>query len=239
MSRTALWTAIANELRDAISAGRYRDGMKLPTEADLSARFGVNRHTVRRAVAELASEGLVIARRGAGVFVAGRPPLDYAIGRRVRFHANLAQAGRTSGRKLLVVGARHADAAEAAALRIEPGAPVHVREGVSYGDDQPLAVYRSVFPVDRLPGIGNALEQELSITEVLAACGVSDFTRVETRLTAKRATAFHALHLGIREGDPILRTVSVNVDPAGMPVEYGHTWFAGDRVTLTVTPDDI
>jgi len=45
------------------------------------------------------------------------------------------------------------------------------------------------------------------------------------------------LHLRISEGAPILRTVSVNVDPGGRPVEFGHTWFAGDRVTLVVTPD--
>lgn len=237
MSRTPLWTAIAEDLRASIAAGRYRDGMQLPTEADLSARFGVNRHTVRRALAELGAEGLVISRRGAGVFVAGKPPLDYAIGRRVRFHANLAQAGRVSGREVLSLGERHADAAEAAALQIAEGDLVHVREGVSFADDQALAVYRSVFPVARLPGIGAALARAISITETLAECGVADYVRVETRLTAKRATAFQALHLRIREGDPILRAISINADANGIPVEYGHTWFAGDRVTLTVTPD--
>jgi GntR family transcriptional regulator, phosphonate transport system regulatory protein len=35
-------------------------------------------------------------------------------------------------------------------------------------------------------------------------------------------------------GAPVLRTVAVNVDPAGVPVEHGLTWFAGERVTLTV-----
>ncbi|MCA1775005.1 MAG: phosphonate metabolism transcriptional regulator PhnF, partial [Loktanella sp.] len=34
------------------------------------------------------------------------------------------------------------------------------------------------------------------------------------------------------------RTVAVNVDAQGVPVEFGHTWFAGDRITLTVAPDD-
>jgi GntR family phosphonate transport system transcriptional regulator len=43
-----------------------------------------------------------------------------------------------------------------------------------------------------------------------------------------------ALHLRIAEGAPVLRSEAVNVDPAGQPVEYGVTWFAGDRVTLTV-----
>ena len=46
-----------------------------------------------------------------------------------------------------------------------------------------------------------------------------------------------ATHLQLAQGAPILRSVGVNVDPEGQPVEYGSTWFAGDRVTLTVVPD--
>ena len=56
----------------------------------------------------------------------------------------------------------------------------------------------------------------------------------EYRLNAKLATPTQALHLQTREGAPLLRTVSLNIDAAGRPVEYGRTWFSGDRVTLTV-----
>ena len=73
MSRTPLWTSIAEALTAEIGAGHYAPGDKLSSEAEFSARFGVNRHTVRRALAALAEAGLVHARRGAGVFIAGRP----------------------------------------------------------------------------------------------------------------------------------------------------------------------
>ena len=52
-----------------------------------------------------------------------------------------------------------------------------------------------------------------------------------------RADATQALHLRLREGDPLIRTTSVNREPDGPPIEYGITWFAGDRVTLTVSHD--
>ncbi len=68
MPRTAIWTSIAEALTADIGAGRYGPGDKLPTEAELSVRFGVNRHTVRRALAALADDGLVHSRRGSGVF---------------------------------------------------------------------------------------------------------------------------------------------------------------------------
>jgi GntR family phosphonate transport system transcriptional regulator len=76
------------------------------------------------------------------------------------------------------------------------------------------------------------------VTAALSRCGVEDYTRVQTRITAKLATATQALHLQISEGSPILRTTGVNADPDGVPVEFGRTWFAGDRVTLTVGEDD-
>lgn len=232
----ALWNAIARTLSDEIAAGHYAPGDKLPTEAQLAARFGVNRHTVRRALASLAGAGRVFARRGAGVFVAARPT-DYPLGRRVRFHQNVAASGRTPSRRLSRLETRNADPREAGALALEEGAQVHVVEGVSLADGVALAAFRSVFPAARFPGLLAALERTQSITAALAAEGLADYTRSETRLTAKIARGPLARQLALPEGAPILRSVAVNVDGAGVPVEYGTTWFAGDRVTLTVTPD--
>ncbi|MDB6452720.1 phosphonate metabolism transcriptional regulator PhnF [Falsirhodobacter sp. 20TX0035] len=237
MTRTPLWTSITEALAAEIAGGQRRPGDKLPSEAELSQRFGVNRHTVRRALAELAARGLVHARRGAGVFVQEGRPVDYPIGRRTRLSRNLAAAGREAGRVVHLMETRRANLAEAEALDLQPGAPVHVVEGISTSDGLPIALFRSVLPAEPFPDMLAILQDTPSITEALRRQGVADYTRAGTRLTAKRATATMALHLRLREGDPILRTVSVNVDDAGRPVEYGHTWFAGDRITLTVTPD--
>ncbi len=235
--RAAIWKSIADTLSAEIAAGHYRPGDRLPTEAELAARFGVNRHTVRHALAALAEGGILRSRRGAGVFVAARPT-DYALGRRVRFHQNLAGSGRTPSRRITLLETRSADAREAAALRLTPGAPVQVMEGVSLVDGQPLSVFRSVFDALRFPGLLEHLRRQNSVTAALAACGLTDYTRAETRLTAMTAPAILALALELREGAPLLRSVAVNVDAAGVPVEYGTAWFAGERVTLTVRPED-
>ncbi len=219
-----------------IGAGHYHPGDKLPTEAALAARFGVNRHTVRHALASMAEAGAVHSRRGAGVFVAMRPT-DYRLGRRVRFNQNVLAAGLTPSRRITRVETRPADAEEARALALRPGEAVHVVEGVSLADDQPLAAFRSTFPAARFPALPQVLREVGSITEALRACGVADYTRQETRLTAQVADPVLALALQLRAGAALLRSVAVNVDPGGVPVELGTTWFAGDRVTLTVTPD--
>ena len=234
--RTPIWQAIADTLRREIAQGHYRPGDRLPTEAELAARFAVNRHTVRRGLSALAEAGLVHPRRGAGVFVAARP-VDYPLGRRVRYHQNLAAAGQMPGREVLRIETRPGSARECAALALPEGAPVHVFEGISFADGVPMALFVSVFPADRFPALPGALARERSITRALAQAGVADYTRAVTRLSAERASATDALRLRLPEGAALLRTQAVNVDPAGRPVEFGTTWFAGERVTLTVTPD--
>ncbi len=235
-TRTPVWKSIAITLTDDIAQGRYETGTKLPAEAQLAERFGVNRHTVRRALADMAEQGLVHARRGAGVFVAAKPT-DYPVGKRIRFHQNIRRAGRVPSKKVLRLEILAADAREADALDLNPGDPVVVYEGLSYADDHPVALARTVFPAERLPGILDALEAHESITAALNACGVEDYTRRETRITAKLATATQALHLRTSEGAPILRTTGISDDANGTPIEFGRTWFAGDRVTLTVGDD--
>ncbi|MEP5152239.1 phosphonate metabolism transcriptional regulator PhnF [Planktotalea sp.] len=231
--KTPIWKAIADALRSDLAEGRYTPGDKLPTEAALAERFGVNRHTVRHGISALVEEGLVRTRRGAGAFVAAIPT-DYPIGQRVRFHENLIAAGRRPEKQILDVEERAATDGEAKALVINTGDPVCAYHGLSLADGQPIAVFESVFPLSRLAGMASALQDTSSVTEALRALGVNDYTRATTRLTAVRARATHALHLQVSEGDPLLRTSSVNIGEDGQAVEYGRTWFAGDRITLTL-----
>ena len=104
-------------------------------------------------------------------------------------------------------------------------------------DGLPLGLFRSALPAARFPAFPEAMVRLGSITKALAEAGVHDYTRASTRLTAKVADAVQAGHLQVSQGAPLLRSVTVNIDVAGIPVEYGVTWFVGDRVTLTVSPE--
>lgn len=233
MARTPIWKSIATTVSDDIGAGLYLPGDKLPTEAQLAARFGVNRHTVRHALGALVEDGIIYTRRGAGAFVA-QTPTDYPIGKRVRFHQNIAAAGRNPSRQLLSLEKRLASPEERSELDLNDGALVHVYEGLSFVDTQPIAIFQAIFPAARFPDLPDALRVTGSVTAALKSAGIADYTRASTRLMAKRATATQALHLRIGEGAPILHSVAVSVDGAARPVEYGNAWFAGDRVTLTL-----
>ncbi len=62
---------IADQIRDAVAAGRLAGGDRLPTIRGLAAELGVNRDTVAAAYERLAAEGVVESTVGRGTFVAG------------------------------------------------------------------------------------------------------------------------------------------------------------------------
>lgn len=233
MNKTPLWQAIGNALREDMAEGRYKPGDKLPTEAELAERFGVNRHTVRHAMSALVEDGTVRTRRGSGAYVQG-VPTDYPIGKRVRYHQNLRAAGRAPSTKVLHVETRPSTAKEAERLSMPTGDLITLRHGVLYADNQAIAHAISEFPEARLPGIGQLMRNQTGITVALEMAGVTDYTRVSTRVRASLANATQALHLELREGAPLIYTTSLSIDPHGQKVEFGRTWFAGERVTLTL-----
>ena len=75
----AVWHQIEQQLAGEIAAGQPAPGAQLPNELEIARRFGVHRHTARRAVAALVGRGLVRIARGQGTFVEDSG-IDYVIG---------------------------------------------------------------------------------------------------------------------------------------------------------------
>ena len=101
-SGQSLWRQIANNISDAIRSGTYPPGSKLPTEAELSQQYGVNRHTLRRAVSELAEAGVIRVEQGRGSFVQEHV-LDYLVAKKTRFSDNVLRQRRTPGGRTLLL----------------------------------------------------------------------------------------------------------------------------------------
>ena len=170
MGRRALWTAIRDTLGEEIASGHYRPGDRLPTEAQLAARFGVNRHTVRRALSALAEAApCTPARRGR----LRRPPAHRLSHRAAgALYPQPDRVGPCADKRVLHLATRGADPREAEALRLAPARAVQVYEGLSCPIAQPLALFRSVFPADRFPGMLDALRETPSVTAAFRAHGL-------------------------------------------------------------------
>ena len=229
----AAWRQIADALESEIAAGKLAQGTQLPTEAVLATRFGVNRHTVRRALATLAERGLIRASQGRGTFVEA-PPLAYPIGRRTRFSEIVTGAGREPWGDLVAHAEVAADAEGAAMLGLHEGAPLLELVTVHRADGVPLSTARTWLPLPRFAGFAEAYAASGSITRALAACGVPDYTRLSTRIRARLADPAEAARLDLTPGRVVIVVSSVNVDGAGVPVQANRAVFAADRVEVVV-----
>jgi len=231
----ASWRRIARMLEEAIAEGRFATGARLPSEAALAASFGVNRHTLRRALASLAERGLVRTERGRGSFVADIA-LDYPIRERTRFSATLIEQGRLPRHELIAVLEVPAEAAIAAALELAPGSALARLDSLGLADDRPLSLASSWLPLGRFPDLLERARALRSITRLLEAYGIDHYRRASTRIHARPAEAEEVLRLKQSPRQPVLVTEAVDVDEAGRPVRFGRTAFAAGRVQLTVEP---
>ncbi len=230
----ALYSQIARQIEQEI--GRlYPAGESLPPEAELALRFGVNRHTLRRAVDELVDTGLLERRHGVGVFVLGAP-LDYQLGAQTRFTETLAAQGVDSDSQLIRRQIVPADGGVAERLGVAVGTPVFWLETLRLTGGQPLCVISHFLPAERFPVLAEAYEGG-SLHEFLKQHYAMLLRRVESLVTSVLPQGDDARLLNMPQNRPVLRVKSVNVDDRdGTPVEYAITRFRADRIQLRINP---
>lgn len=225
------WRRVADGIRAGIADGAVSD--RLPTEENLAQRFGVNRHTVRRAIAALAGDGLVRAERGRGTFVNRPVPrLAYAVGPRTRFSENVLSQSRLPSGRLIRADRVRGDVEIAALLDCAAGAPLHRLESLHVADGVALSVATSWLSAERFPDIVQSYAESGSITEALRSAGVDDYRRRETRLTAERLSPGDAEHLAASPDGLVLVARAIDVDLLGTPVQVLRTRFHADRMEL-------
>ena len=227
----ALWRQIASALEADISGGKRQPGERLPTEAVLTERFAVNRHTVRRALEELEARGIIRVEQGRGAFVA-EDVLDYPLGPRTRFSETIRRQNREAVGRVLHIAEILADAQVAAGLRIRRGRPVLRVARLGLANGRPLVLGLHHFPLPRFAAAAQSLTQQASITVALAACGVPDYRRHSTRITARLPTPEEGKHLMQSRSRPVIVAEALNTDLEGLPVDWTLSCYAAARVQL-------
>jgi GntR family phosphonate transport system transcriptional regulator len=229
----ALWRQIDRSLSADISRGTWAPGERLPTEQMLALRFQVNRHTIRRAIQAMVQRGLLRVEQGRGTFVQ-EGVIDYMIGRRTRFSENIARNRREALRVLLSAAELLPPPPVARLLKVPPRQPVAMLETLSSAGGMPISLSTGYFPAGRFPDLAAHVGATGSITQALQRCGLADYARATTRVTARMPTAEEARRLKQPVTRPILQTEAVDVDGDGRPIAVSVTRFASDRVQLVL-----
>ena len=164
--RKPLYAQFAHLLRRAITEGRLEAGAALPPERDLAAEYGVSRITIRKAIAELAEDGLLTRKQGAGTTVTRR--IEQNFSRISSFSEEMTARGQLPSSAWILRAAGAVTPVEAMQLNLSPGAPVMRFHRVRIADDAPMAVEFSTVPSYCLGGIDDVSE---SLYAALALTG--------------------------------------------------------------------
>ncbi|MFE7533781.1 GntR family transcriptional regulator [Streptomyces rhizosphaericola] len=229
--RQPKYQRIADELRDAIQAGQYRPGDRLPGENDLMAEHGVARMTARQALGVLQSEGIVESRKGAGVFVRSfRPLRRQGIQRLARSQwgeGRSVWSVDTEDRTLVVDRVRVAEQGApehvARVLGVEEGGPVCVRSRRFVLDGKPVLLATSYLPAGLVAGSAIAQEDTGSggTYARLAELG-SEPVHFREEIQSRMPTAAEAEQLKLPAGTPVMLVCRTAFTAEGRAVEVNE-----------------
>ena len=211
------------QLRDLmlgrIHSGEWSPGTYLPSETRLAEAYGVSVGTLRKALLDLAQDGIVARRQGKGTVVTSHDS-DAVLFRFFNLRRPDGGTLRPESR-VLARSRRRGTAAECRALGLAPGAPVIGIERVREADGVPIIHEVIALDAQRFAGLEQAPELlPNTLYQLYQKQFGATVHRAHERLTAIPAPAASAAELGLQPGDPVLEIARVAVDFGGRPLEY-------------------
>jgi GntR family transcriptional regulator len=233
-SRVPYYVQLKELLVEQIEHGSWLPGDRLPSEAELCARFGVSRTVVRQALTELVHEGRIVREQGKGSFVAQPKISEGLVQRLTGFYEDMAQRGLRPTSKVLRQEVVPASPALARYLEVEPRSELIVIDRLRYVRGEPLVLVTTCIPRQLCPQLLDVDLQHRSLYDVLRQEAGIVITRGQRWIEAVAATPRQASLLAVRKGAPLIRLESVSYQADGTPVEYYDAIHRSDRARFEV-----
>jgi GntR family transcriptional regulator len=217
-----LYQQLQRTLREAIETRALGPEDALPAERALAAELSVSRITVRKALAGLVHEGLLVRRHGSGNYVTTR--VDKSFAKLTSFSEDMQARGRNSRSVWLKRLEGTVTPEEALTLRLRPNTPVYRFHRIRHADDTPMALEYATVVATALESL-NAVDT--SLYKALEASGHRP-VRALQRLRAILLTAEQAELLAAKAGDAALLVERVGFLEDDRAVEFTQSYFRGD-----------
>jgi GntR family transcriptional regulator len=228
-SASPLYAQVEAALTSDIAATTLPPGSQLPPEDSLTARFGVSRTTVRKAIENLVARGLVEIQRGKGTFVA-EPKIRQDLTELTGFVEDMMALGRNPTARLLDKRAVPASKTVAQHLGLPLGSPVYRIERVRLADGVAMSFDETYLPLE----IGEKVaSNDLEAEPIFALLeGKYDLPLIEAQYQLEAVTAGEhvAQALGIAAGSPIFLIERTSYAEGQKPVDYEKLYYRGDLI---------
>lgn len=193
---------VVHQVEDAIRRGTIEVGDFLPPEPQLSAGFGTGRNTIRRAIGQLITRGIVDRKQGRGTEVVKQLSMDYSSATSPSLHADLRAAQRNPSTQVLRCDRISVDGELSARTVFPVRTAVVALERLRLAGDVPIAIMGNHLLAD-LVDFDTERLADSSLDELLRGAG--HYTRtIEYEVTPVLASARQAQLLNVDEATPLL-----------------------------------
>lgn len=228
-SSKPLYEQIKDYILHNIHSGEYQPHSRIPSERELSKRFGVSRLTVNKAIKELVQAGLLYVQIGKGTFISDET-IDQQLDNLTSFTEEMTRRGQSTLSRIIRAESVPANKMIADVLRIPVGVNVCVLKRVRMANNHPVALEISYLIESLCPNLFNDRDfAKESLYHVLRTDYHLSLTHAEQTFEARSATKMEANLLDLEVGSPILHITRVTYTSENRPIEYVESAYRGDR----------
>jgi GntR family transcriptional regulator len=224
-----LYAQVESVLASEIGSKSLKPGDRIPTEDNLMARFAVSRITVRRAIQNLVSRGMVEIQRGRGTFVAA-PKITQELTELSGFVEDMHAIGRKATARLVDKKIVNSCETVARQLAVAKGTRVVKIQRVRLGDGVPISFDETYLPLDlgrKVMANNLAVEPIFSLLERKYNVPLVE---AEYKMEAVAAEPDIALALRVNPGSPMFLIERTSYSTGDRPVDYEKLYYRGDLI---------
>jgi GntR family transcriptional regulator len=224
-----LYLKLRQAIEEAIQSGRLKHGDALPPERDMAEDAAVSRVTVRKAIDDLARDGLLVRRHGSGTFVV-KPiaRMQQPLTRLTSFTEDMRRRGMTASTRWLDRGLYYPTADETMSLGLSSSAQVARLTRLRLANEQPIALEVTSLPDDILK---DPQSVENSLYMVLEKNGIRPIRAIQ-RISARNLTDDETVLLGVPPGSAALSVQRMAYLESGRIMEVSKALYRSDAYDL-------
>ena len=228
---TPLYLQLKEDLKRAIDEGIYKEGDQLPPEKKLIMDYRVSDITVKRAMKELAVEGILYRQQGKGTFVAEKK-IHYPLFRLTNFVEQIQSQGHHPHTKILRFERIEPEREVAERLHLQKGKNVMFLERLRFSDESPIVYQLSYIIMEIGRDLRSESLEERSLYETIQKVHGIKISKVREELRPILLSPFEAKILTIRKGAPAFFSSRITFNDRGIPIIYDKVYVRGDRIIL-------
>ena len=234
MAFGTLYSQTADVLRSRVAQNVWKQGDRLPSESQLCEEFGVSSITMRRAVATLVAEGLLVRLQGKGTFVSSDHAIVQGPPELTSFTQDTRARGWHASARVLALGTERASGRIATKLGLSSSTLVWIISRVRLADGLPVAIQTTHLPALLFPGLERHDFSRDSLYEVYERVYSVKPAHATEVYHAGKITPAEAVPLEVDPDSPAFRVERVTTDSTGRRIELVDSVIRGDRWTLVL-----